>query len=247
MRWSGEEDGEEEGCIGVVWEGGWGGGWGMMSSLHHQLSCEATFPKQLLVEKEGVSKPQPPEHPKEQQCPTSLLDEEEDEEDDQSQEEGEEEEEGEGVGVGKRIGMVKASCGIATFLNVSEVTALGHCTVQLEVVPSVGPLCRPLDGEELPRPPHHITPTSEARVGHMPLGCYLELCGAELKFPESDVVFASKLYDVINACGSKGISLGTLREHEQLSSLEHNLSVADHITFLLNFEMVRGREIALSL
>ena len=232
-----------------------------MSSLHHQLSCEATFPKQLLVEKEGVSKPQPPEHPKEQQCPTSLLDEEEDEEDDQSQEEGEEEEgeeeegeeeegeEGEGVGVGKRIGMVKASCGIATFLNVSEVTALGHCTVQLEVVPSVGPLCRPLDGEELPRPPHPTTPTSEARVGHMPLSCYLELCGAELKFPESDVVFASKLYDVIDACGSKGISLGTLREHEQLSSLEHSLSVADHITFLLNFEMVRGREIdpALSL
>lgn len=224
-------------------------------SPHHQQTCKVTFPEQLLVEKDSAGKPHPKEtgkpHPQDQkegeevspreQLAVPLDEEEEEDDDEQSQEEGEE-----GVGVVKQEGFPRASFGIASFLNVSEVASLCHCSVEVGVVPSTGPLYKLLDGEEvLPHPTPTGSETSEG--GHMSPSSYLEICNQELKFPDADIIFASKLYDIIDACSSKGISLCALQGHQLLCSLEHSLTLDDHITSLVNFDMVSAYLITPSL
>ena len=75
------------------------------------------------------------------------------------------------------------------------------------------------------------------------LESFLLLVEKELGFSSSDVVFSRTLYDVISSGGERGVARETLKSHESLSGLRHQLDFDFHVQTLLNFDLVQFRYI----
>lgn len=73
------------------------------------------------------------------------------------------------------------------------------------------------------------------------LESFLLLVKKELGFSSSDVVFSRTLYDVISSGGERGVARETLKAHESLSGLPHQLDFDLHVQTLLNFDLVQFR------
>lgn len=148
----------------------------------------------------------------------------------------EEEEEGEGEGAEKvqEVGVAGQSEGF----SIPTVTGrVAHGSLLLHPACNVGKLLDPLDPAQSCDLPHPLLEASEGRPSEQSVTSYLDLCRQHLGFGDNECEFALGLYQRIQEAGEGGVEEAGLAEscHGDHTG---GRSLQDHVTALLNFEMV---------
>ena len=208
--------------------------------LYVQTACEPVLPEKLFETDEG----QEGEKMAQQLMEGAMR------------EDGEEEREGEGEGEsgGREEGegeerpsslVMKVSrysgTGLGSLLRLCENSIQNHGSVKLDLDIPWAALISPLP-EEHPPPSlacWKIHPDGEtANSPPLSITDYLSLCRQHLQMTEPDLQFSRAVYEVIEQCEERGVSVTGLRGHTALRALPHSLCLDDHLQSLLNFDMV---------